>query len=65
MPSKSLRPPVVAGAQILLRDAVWRVERVDATSTGTHAWRCVGVSEIVRDLETVFLECQRRLKSAA
>lgn len=56
MPLRATRSPVVPGAQIELRDAVWRVERVDATSTGTHAWRCVGVSEIVCDLEAVFLE---------
>ena len=49
-------PPTIApGAHIELRDAVWRVERLDQTSTGSHAWRCVGVSEIVRDQEAVFL----------
>jgi ERCC4-related helicase len=47
---------IAPGAHIELRDAVWRVERVDLTSTGTQAWRCVGVSEIVRDQQAVFLE---------
>ena len=49
-------PTIAPGAHIELRDAVWRVVRVDPTSTGTHAWRCVGVSELVRDREAVFLE---------
>lgn len=48
--------PIAPGAHIELRDAVWRVERVDATSRGSAAWRCVGVSEIVRDQEAIFLE---------
>ena len=30
--------------------------RIDPTSTGSSAWRCVVVSEIVRDQEAVFLE---------
>ena len=47
---------IAPGAHIELRDAVWRVQRVDLTSTGTQAWRCVGISEIVRDQEAIFLE---------
>lgn len=47
---------IAPGAHIMLRDAIWRVVRVDHTSTGTQAWRCVGVSEIVRDQEAMFLE---------
>ena len=39
-----------------MRDAVWRVVRVDPTSSGKAAWRCVGVSEIIRDQEALFLE---------
>ncbi len=50
------RAPIAPGAHIELRDAVWRVRRVDHTSTGTQAWRCVGVSEIVHDQEAIFLE---------
>jgi superfamily II DNA or RNA helicase len=52
MPHATIAP----GAQIEVRDAVWRVQRVDTTSTGRQAWRCVGVSEIVRDQEAIFLE---------
>ena len=47
---------IAPGAHIEVRDAVWRVVRVDQTSTGKAAWRCVGVSEIVRDREALFLE---------
>lgn len=47
---------IAPGAHLEIRDAVWRVQRVDSTSTGSQAWRCVGVSEIVRDQEAVFLE---------
>ncbi len=47
---------IAPGAHIELRDAVWRVVRVDTTSSGKAAWRCVGVSEIVRDQEALFLE---------
>ncbi len=53
---KRPRLPVAPGAHIELRDAVWRVQRVDTTSTGTQVWRCVGISEIVRDSEAIFLE---------
>jgi len=47
---------IAPGAHIEVRDAVWRVVRIDPTSNGTAAWRCVGVSEIVRDQDAVFLE---------
>jgi ERCC4-related helicase len=51
-PAQTIAP----GAHIEVRDAVWRVIRIDPTSNGTAAWRCVGISEIVRDQEAVFLE---------
>lgn len=44
------------GAHIEVRDAVWRVLRVDMTSSGSKAWHVVGVSEIVRDQDAIFLE---------
>ena len=47
---------IAPGAHIEIRDAVWRIQRVDLTSTGTQAWRCIGISEIVRDQEAVFLQ---------
>ncbi len=52
----SLSSPIAPGAHIQVRDAVWRVLKVDQTSSGTQAWTVVGVSEIVRDQEAIFLE---------
>lgn len=43
------------GARIIVRDAEWLVRRVDRTSTGGRAISCVGLSEIVRDKESIFL----------
>ncbi|HCH63455.1 MAG TPA: helicase, partial [Deltaproteobacteria bacterium] len=48
--------PIAPGAHILVRDAVWRVVQVNRTSIGTPAWHVVGVSEIVRDQEAIFLK---------
>lgn len=43
------------GARILVRDAEWLVRRVDRTSTGGDALTVVGVSELVRGKEAMFL----------
>jgi superfamily II DNA or RNA helicase len=43
------------GARILVRDAEWLVRRVDSTSTGGQALRVIGISELVRDKEAIFL----------
>jgi hypothetical protein len=43
-------------AFVIPRDVVWRVVRVDQTSSGKQAWRVVGLSEIVRDQSALFLE---------
>lgn len=51
---------IAPGAHIQVRDSVWRVLRVDQTSSGTHAWTVIGVSEIVRDQESIFLEDYER-----
>jgi superfamily II DNA or RNA helicase len=48
-------PIIAPGAHIQVRDAVWRVLSVDQTSAGTPAWTVIGVSEIVRDQEAIFL----------
>ena len=48
--------PIAPGAHILVRDAVWRVLQVNLTSTRKSAWHVVGISEIVRDQEAIFLE---------
>lgn len=46
---------IAPGARILVRDAEWLIRRVDRTSTGGQALSVVGVSELVRDKEAVFL----------
>ena len=48
--------PIAPGAHILVRDAVWRVLQVNRTSSGKASWHVVGISEIVRDQDAIFLE---------
>lgn len=43
------------GMRIVVRDAEWLVRRVDTTATGGRAISAVGISELVRDKEAVFL----------
>ncbi|MDM8549548.1 DEAD/DEAH box helicase [Desulfobacterales bacterium HSG2] len=43
------------GARIVIRDAEWLVRRVDRTSTGGQALNVVGISELVRGKEAIFL----------
>ena len=43
------------GARILVRDAEWLVRKVDTTSTGGQALTVVGISELVKDKESIFL----------
>jgi ERCC4-related helicase len=46
---------IAPGANIEVRDAAWRVRRVDRTSSGDLAIEAVGLSELVQDKEAVFL----------
>lgn len=49
-------PDVLApGARVLIRDAEWLVRSVDRSSERGHALSVVGLSELVRDKEAVFL----------
>ena len=43
------------GARITARDAEWLVRRVDGTSTGGKKLTCIGISEPVKDKDTIFL----------
>ncbi len=43
------------GARVLVRDAEWLVRRVDRTSTGGQSLLVVGISELVKDKEAIFL----------
>ncbi|HEX8702887.1 MAG TPA: hypothetical protein VF815_28890 [Myxococcaceae bacterium] len=47
---------IAPGALIEVRDAQWRVLKVDRASTGRAVWTVVGISAYVRDQEAVFLE---------
>ena len=49
------QPPIAPGSRILVRDCEWLVRRVDRTSTGGQAYSAIGISELVRDKEPVFL----------
>jgi superfamily II DNA or RNA helicase len=48
--------PVAPGSRILVRDAEWLVRRVDRTSAGGQAVSVVGIDELVRDKEAIFLD---------
>lgn len=43
------------GARVLIRDAEWLVRKVDKTETDGQALHVVGLSELVRDREAIFL----------
>lgn len=43
------------GSRVVIRDAEWVIRRVDTSSDGGHQLTCEGVSELVRDKETIFL----------
>ena len=47
---------IAPGARIVVRDAEWLVRRVDRTSTGRLALSVIGISELVRDKDAVFLD---------
>lgn len=51
----STEAPLAPGAKVLIRDAEWLIRRVDRTSTGGQALQVIGLSEIVRDREAIFL----------
>lgn len=44
------------GTRVVIRDAEWLVRKVDRTSTGGQALSVVGLSELVRDKEAIFLD---------
>lgn len=43
------------GARVVIRDAEWLIRKVDRTSTGSQAITVVGISELVKDKEAIFL----------
>ncbi len=51
------------GARVVIRDAEWLVRRVDRTSTNGKALTCVGLSDLVKDKEAVFLTEIEKLRN--
>ncbi|MEQ8221920.1 MAG: DEAD/DEAH box helicase, partial [Candidatus Eremiobacterota bacterium] len=43
------------GSRVLIRDEEWIVRRIDTTSTGGKALSVTGLSELVKDKESIFL----------
>ena len=48
--------PIAPGAHIEVRSAIWRVQRVDKAYNGDQAIYAIGVSDLVKDMETIFLK---------
>jgi SNF2 family DNA or RNA helicase len=46
---------IAPGMRIELRNEEWLVRRVDATQSGEQQLTCIGLSELVRDKEALFL----------
>ena len=46
---------IAPGARIVVRDAEWLVRKVSITSTGGRAFTVIGISELVKDKEAIFL----------
>ena len=57
--------PIAPGAHVEIRSAIWRVVRVDKAFNGDQAIHVVGVSDLVKDTESIFLDmcAGRSLKS--
>lgn len=51
----AIESPLAPGARVVIRDAEWLVRRADRTSSGGQAISCVGLSELVREKEAIFL----------
>ena len=49
------RTMLAPGARVVVRDAEWLVRRIDKTSTGGYRLSVVGVSELVRNQDAIFL----------
>ncbi len=47
---------IAPGARIIVRDAEWLVRKVSRTSTGGLAFDVIGISELVKDKESIFLD---------
>ncbi len=54
--------PPAPGTRVLVRDEEWLVRNADQCSAGGYELRCVGVSELVRNREAVFLASLDRIE---
>ena len=54
--SESYKAVIAPGARVVVRDAEWIVRKVQRTSTGGRALTVVGISELVKDKEAIFLD---------
>lgn len=54
-PTTSSMPHYAPGQRLVIRDAEWRLKRVDHSSDGGQVLTCEGLSEIVRGKEALFL----------
>ncbi len=48
--------PIAPGTRVVIRDAEWLVRKVDRTSTGGQALSVVGITELIKDKEAIFLD---------
>ncbi len=44
------------GARIVVRNTEWLIRRIDRTSTGGQAFNVIGISELAKDKEAIFLD---------
>ena len=51
------------GARVEIRGEEWLVRRRDTTASGGYAVTCIGLSELVRDVEAIFLTEAEEIKS--
>ena len=57
IPAMQTKSPAFApGARVVIRDAEWLVRKVTRTSTGGQALETIGISELVKDKEAIFLD---------
>lgn len=47
---------IAPGTRVVVRDAEWLVRKVNTTSTGGRALTVIGLSELEKDKEAVFLD---------
>jgi hypothetical protein len=50
----------IPGMRVEIRDAEWRIERVDITTDGGYLLSCMGLSELVRGRSALFLTALER-----